>query len=105
MKEPLVACYVHDTHVSVLFIDFKRACSSIRSDQALHAMKNLNVPNKLISLVAITLKRTSTNARVQGETTNYFEVKKVTHFQRCCSTQCTRIKENKINQKGSIIKL
>lgn len=62
----------------MLFFDFKQAYDSVIRVEPYEEMIALGIPNKLIKLVKMTLRKTDKIVKVGGELSNKFKVKKVT---------------------------
>lgn len=69
-----MTCYECNINATVLFIDFKKAYDSIKRNNMIRAMEELNVPSKLIRLVKLTLNNTTSTVRIQGEISDNFYV-------------------------------
>jgi len=83
IRQILEKCSEHGTDTHHLFINFKAAYDSINRHSLYAAMKEMNIPQKLIALVKATMNNTQCREKIQKNyqnlSTSRTEFDKVTH--------------------------
>jgi sorting nexin-29 len=92
LRQIIEKTYEFNVDIHLLFIDYKQAYDSINRQQMCKIMKEFGIPEKLINLVKMTLRRTLNKVK---SVVNYLTVLKQhaasdkgMHFLPCCLTSC-----------------
>lgn len=76
IKQITEKCYEQNIEVHIVFIDFKQAFDSLNRDALIEDAKILNIPEKLIRMIKITLERSRAAVITQEGLTNEVEVER-----------------------------
>jgi hypothetical protein len=68
-------CYEYNIELHDIFVDFSQAFDTINRDVIYNSLIKLNVPNKLISLIKLTLQQTKMKVKVNNSYSEWFETK------------------------------
>lgn len=64
--------YEHELDLHMLFIDFKQAFDSLCRNELYKALKEMNVPGKLIRMVRMTMENTKARVKIGNMLSNAF---------------------------------
>ena len=108
LKQILISCYEYSLPVHMLFIDFKKAYDSVKRTEVIDILKEYKVPAKLVRLIQTTLDKTMCAVRIDGKTSEHFQVKSGLRQGDPLSTILFNavlekvIRESGINREGTI---
>ncbi|XP_063904789.1 uncharacterized protein LOC135123842 [Zophobas morio] len=75
LKQIIVGNYEYRIPTYLLFVDFKKAYDTVNRTQLINVLRELDIPEKLVNLITITLKNTISRVKVKGKTSDSFNVK------------------------------
>ena len=67
--------YEFGINLELLFVDYQQAFDSVNREKLVEAMRTLEVPNKIIRLISMTLNRTTAKVKTAEGETDEFEIK------------------------------
>jgi hypothetical protein len=73
LRQIIEKTYEFNADIHQLFIDYKQAYDSINRQQMYKIMKEFGIPEKLINLVKMTLRRTLNKVQISGKLSDSFE--------------------------------
>jgi hypothetical protein len=91
LRQIIEKTYEFNVDIHQLFIDYKQAYDSINRQQMYKIMKEFGIPEKLINLVKMTLRRTLNKVQISGKLTvlkQHAASDEGMHFLPCCLTSC-----------------
>jgi sorting nexin-29 len=68
-------CYEYNIELHNIFVDFSQAFVTVNRDVIYNSLIKYNVPNKLISLIKLTLQQTKMKVKVNNSYSEWFETK------------------------------
>jgi hypothetical protein len=72
IRQMMEKFYEHERDVQMIFIDFKQAFDSLCRDELYKALKEMNVPEKLIRLVKMTMENNKVRVKIENKLSNAF---------------------------------
>ena len=106
LKQIMVGNYEYESPTHLLLVDFKRAYDTVNRTKLINILRELDIPEKLINLIKMTLKNTISRVKVKGKTSDSFNVKQGLRQGDLLSTTLFNlvlesiIKKSDINRKG-----
>jgi Reverse transcriptase (RNA-dependent DNA polymerase) len=76
LKQTIAKTYKHKGKLHIMFIDFKQAYDTIVRKMIFEAMKDFNIPPKLIALTKMILENASNRVKIEGRTSEPFQSKR-----------------------------
>jgi hypothetical protein len=73
LQQIIEKTYEFNVDIHQLFIDYKQAYESINRQQMYKIMNEYGIPEKLINLVKMTLRRTLNKVQISGKLSDSFE--------------------------------
>jgi sorting nexin-29 len=74
MRQILEKCDECDIELYILYIDFKRAFDTLDRQKVIQTLQEKGIPNKLITLVKMTIHHTRASVIVENVKTDFFDV-------------------------------
>lgn len=74
IRQILEKCYEFNVDVHQLYIDFKKAYDSVIRGKLRETLREFHVPSKLINLIMLTLRRTRSKVKIDGQLSAPFEI-------------------------------
>ena len=87
LRSILGKCYESNITLHQLLIDFKQAYDSINKEKLILILEELEIPRKLIKLIGMTLRNTTSRVKVQNMMTEEFAINKGLRQGDALSTQ------------------
>src|SRR5262249_26129974 len=75
IRQILEKCKEYNAEIHQLFVDFKAAYDSANRRKLWRVMEEFGIPNKLISLVKLTLKGANGRVRIRNKLSDAFDIK------------------------------
>uniref|UniRef100_A0A8D8PVV0 Craniofacial development protein 2 n=1 Tax=Cacopsylla melanoneura TaxID=428564 RepID=A0A8D8PVV0_9HEMI len=76
LRQIMEKCNEHDIDLHILFIDFQQAFDNVKRQKVEEALEDLEVPNKIINLIMMTMKRSKAQVKIDNHLSNPFEINK-----------------------------